>query len=483
MKITGTPDIKPIIPSFRLRILDDQQLGDLQAATLEILQQVGFHCPSQKALDIFAQGGAQIDIDNQIVKLPEQVVMDAMSHAPRFYSMGGRVPKFDLKLDGKKLYCATDGCGVETVDFKTGQRRLSKKSDVANTARMADYLSSMGFYWPMVSAQDFGATAPLHELDASFNNTLKHVQTPTVLGEQLAKYSVEMAKVIAGDESTMRARPPLSLLICTIAPLAFDIEATEAALVYAEAGLPVGIMSMASAGSTAPATSAGTLVVGDAEIVASMVLIQLAYPGAPVYHSMMPGIMHPFTGDFSGGAWEASMLYPLGVELAHMWGVPTLAGIGTEADTSGWQASFGIDASMLLIALCGAETASGLGLRETCTLLTKEALVLDSEIYHQVRIDAQGLDTSQQSIALDVIKSVGPRGHFLREKHTREFMRKIEFSEITDQLDPLGGFRDPIEVAEEKTDWILENHYPEPLDPSKKLELERILQAAEGEIK
>jgi trimethylamine--corrinoid protein Co-methyltransferase len=108
-----------------------------------------------------------------------------MSHAPRYYTMGARSAAHDLKLDGTATYCATDGCGVETIDFKTNQRRASVKDDVAQMARVTDYLPSMGFYWPIVSAQDYQVTAQLHELDASFKNTVKHVQTPTVVSENL----------------------------------------------------------------------------------------------------------------------------------------------------------------------------------------------------------------------------------------------------------------------------------------------------------
>jgi len=380
------------------------------------------------------------------------------------------------------MYCATDGCGVKTIDFQSGQRRPSVKEDVAKMARVSDYLSSIGFYWPIVSAQDHPATAPLHELDASFNNTVKHVQTETVMDEPTARYAVEMARVIAGDETTMRERPPLSSLICTIAPLGQDEGGVESALVFAKAGLPVGFMSMATAGSTAPATITGTIVIADAEIVAAMVLIQMAYPGARVYHSLMPGTMHPRTGDFVGSTWEAALFYPVGVELAHMWGVPTLAGIGTEAATSGWESALGCAASLLLCALCGAETGSGFGLRETCTLLSPEALVLDTDIYHQVRIDAAGLDTSRDAFALDVIKAVGPRGHFLAQKHTRDHVRRWQLSELTSQPKEGGGYRDPIEVAWEKTEWILSRHHPEPLEEAQQLELKRIVQAAEREL-
>jgi len=477
-----TPQLQPIAPTYHLRILSDEQLDQLKSATLEILEDVGIHCPSEKALNIYAEHGAQVDVESQIVKLPPEVVLEAMSHAPRFYTMGARSPAHDLKLDGTAMYCATDGTGTETIDFVTRQRRSSVKEDVAKTARIADYLSSMAFYWPMVSAQDFPATAPLHELDASFNNTVKHVQSETLMGEKTARYAVEMAKIIAGDEGTMRQRPPLSSLVCTIAPLAQDVGGMESALVFAEAGLPVGFMSMATAGSTAPATIPGTIAVADAEMVAAMVLIQMAYPGAPTYHSMMPGIMHPRTGDFLGGDWDAGMFYLAGVELAHMWGVPTLAGTGTEAPTPDWESAVGMAASILMCALCGAETASGLGLRETCTLLYPEALVLDNESYNTARLYAAGLDVSPEEFALEVVKAVGPRGHFLAQKHTRDRMRKWQLSELVNQPSPEGGYRDPIEVAQEKTDWILEHHHPEPLEEIQAKELIRILQAAEREL-
>ena len=199
----------------------------------ELLEKTGFHCPSEQALKIYAENGAQVDFESQIVKLSSDVILEAMSHAPRYYTMGGRTLDFDLDLSQPVTYEATDGTGTKTVDFATRELRSSIKADVATSARLADYLPSISFYWPMVSAQDHPISPSLHELEASFNNTLKHVQTPTVVETVTARYSIEMAKVITGNEAEMRLRPPLSLLICTIAPLAQDGESMEAALVAA----------------------------------------------------------------------------------------------------------------------------------------------------------------------------------------------------------------------------------------------------------
>lgn len=482
MKYDQTPPLQPLVPGYRLRILSDEQLSTLRAATLDILETVGIHCPSPRALAIYAEHGAQVDVERQTVRLSADVVLSAMSHAPRFYTMGARSAAHDLALDGTAMFCATDGCGVETIDLQTRQRRPSVKDDVARMARVADYLSSVGFYWPIVSAQDRGAAAPLHELDASFRNTVKHVQTETVMDERTARYAVEMAQVIAGSVETMRARPPLSSLICTIAPLAQDQGGMESALAFAEAGLPVGFMSMACAGSTAPATPAGTVVTADAEIVAALVLIQMTCPGAAVYHSLMPGIMHPRTGGYLTTAWEGELIYAVGVELAHAWGVPALAGVfGTDAVVPGWQQAAESASCLLLAALCGAETGAGLGLLEGCTLLYPESVILDTDIYHRVRLDLAGLDTSPEALALDVIKAVGPRQHFLLHPHTRTHLRRRQFSDLVAQPADGGGYRDPIEVAREKAGWIVEHHHPEPLERAQQFELERILRAAEGE--
>jgi len=121
-------------------------------------------------------------------------------------------------------------------------------------------------------------------------------------------------------------------------------------------------------------------------------------------------------------------------------------------------------------------------LLQGCTVLYPEELALDTDIYHQTRINAAGLDTSRGELALDVIKEVGPRGHFLSHRHTRKKVRQRQFSDITRQIGPDGSVRDPIEMAREKTDWILGHHFPEPLADEQRVELDRILQAADREL-
>ncbi|HSR33742.1 MAG TPA: trimethylamine methyltransferase family protein [Anaerolineae bacterium] len=480
------PRIQPIRPTFKLKVLSDDQLAEFKSATLYILEHVGIRFPSERALQLFAAHGAQVDVDTQIVRLPPDLVLQAMGRAPRTYTLSGRAQDTDLILDGTASYFCTDGCGTLTLDFQTGERRASCKEDVARMARVSDSLSSIAFYWPMVSAQDYGKLAPLHELDASFRNTVKHVQTETVMGAKSAQYAVRMAETVAGDRATLRAQPPLSLMVCTIAPLAQDKEGIEGAMVFAEAGLPVGFMAMPNMGSTAPAAVGGALAVATAEVVSAMVLMQLVAPGVPTFYSIVASVMDPRSGDYINAVAEKYLCHVAGVQIAHDWGVPILGGaFGVHEETPAtWQHGRDSVYNALMVPLAGADIVVGLGMLRASTLLVPEQILFDDEIYHTNRRVAEGIDLSPEDLPLDVIQAVGPGGHYLSQKHTRRRVRELWIPELTHPAPFLtAGPRPDIRGrARAELDRILAEHEPEPLDRAVQGELRSILDAAAQEI-
>jgi trimethylamine--corrinoid protein Co-methyltransferase len=197
----------------------------------------------------------------------------------------------------------------------------------------------------------------------------------------------------------------------------------------------------------------------------------------------MPGVMHPRTGGYLSSSREGSLFYPVGAEMAHRWGVPTLAGIfGTDGQIPGWESASEAACSLMLCALTDAETGSGLGLLESCTLLYPESILLDDDLYQRVRVEVAGLEVDPESLALDVIKEVGPRGSFLKHRHTRVNLRHRLYSDLTGQPTANGRLRDVVEVAREKINWILQNHQPQPLQAAQQNELNRILEAADHQI-
>ena len=478
------PPLEPIHTKHRLQYLSPEQLDQMQSATLQVLEETGVYFPSGKALAVFAEHGAVVDHVHQIVRLPRDLVRRAMATAPRHTHLGARDPLCDLHLEDQKTYFTVDGCGVEVIDFETRERRPSAKLDVARQAHVADYLSAIGFYWPTVSAQDCGATSPLHELDACWNNTVKHVMTETVMGASQARIAVEMATVIAGSREELLLRPPLSSLICTVSPLGQDPPGLEAAMVFAAAGIPVTFMSMPTLGTTAPSTLAGALVLGDAELISATVLLQLINPGCAVLHSMLQAYADPRSGAYLGYPLDARGRYAP-IDMAHHWGVSTLGGAyGTESQTPGtWQSAAEVALDPLLVGLSGSELVTGMGLVATYMLLYPESIILDADLYHRARYALQEVEVNAETLALDVIQAVGPRSHFLGQRHTRTHMREMLKKPITYETGSDGRFRDPLEVAREKAAWILKNYQPVPLEEHKQRELTRILHSADAGLR
>jgi trimethylamine--corrinoid protein Co-methyltransferase len=476
--------IEPIKTPYKLNFLDDQQLDSLQEATFSILENTGVQFPSEKALSIFAEHGANVNHESQIVKIPRDLVQKAMSNVPRYFTLGARNPDFDLELQDGVTYFTNDGCGHNVVDSITGEERASTKADVGMMARINDYLSSMSFSWTMVSAQDCGVTSPLHEMEVTWKNNTKHYQSVTMMGEGICRFGVEMATVLRGSLEEVRKRPPISLIVCTVAPLMQDKEAIEGALVLAEAGIPVVFMSMPTMGTTAPATYAGALAMGDAEIISGTVLLQLAYPGAPIFHSLLHAWADPRSAAYVGYPLDSRVRYAP-VEMAHHWGMPALGGaFGTESpELDSWQSAAEVATDPLLVGLAGAEIVTGIGLRNTYTLLYPEAIIFDDDLYHQARYSLLNMEVSPETLALDIVNEVGPGGHFLSQKHTRKYMPTAMVRGVQHQLDSMGKYRDPVEYAREKVAWILENHHPEPPSADIQREINRILAAADKDLK
>jgi trimethylamine---corrinoid protein Co-methyltransferase len=478
-----TPDIISISSHHKIEVLSSSELETLKNGTLQILSETGVYFPSQKALTIFADHGAKVDWDTKIVRIQPDVVKKAMATAPRSFVLGGREERFDLLLDGRNSYLCTDGCGVHVIDPQTREKRASRKSDVAMMARVSDAISMVSFFWPSVSAQDFGKAAPLHECHAGLTNTLKHVRGGTTVHPELAPAIVDMATVVSGSDAERRRRPPICANICTIAPLAQDAHGIETALVYAEAGIPISFMAMPNMGSTAPASVLGALAMGDAEAISAIVLMQLAHPGAPVFHSIITSLMNPRTGGYIGDVPLPVSL--IAVQLAHSWNVPSLGGGSFSSDAAdiGWQSAYEAGFGSVQIPLAGGEICGYMGLMNSSMILYPEQIILDAEIAMNIYDTYKKFEFKDFDSTLDVIKSVGPSGHYLREKHTREHIRDFHNSPIFHQLDSEGNLWQPREKAIDGFKKIYDSHQPEPLPDHARKEMDKILASADRTAK
>ncbi len=471
-------------PRLRLKVLSPEDVQRIHQATLEVIEGVGVRFPSVKALDLWEQHGAAVDRETMVVRVRGELIEQALQAAPSVYTLAARDPGQDLSLDGNHVYVGTDGCGVEVLDIQSGRRRRSCLQDVVDIARVADALEEVAFHWVPVSAQDCPPESRgLHELRAIWESSSKHVQTESIYTEREARAAVEMAAVVAGGREALRRRPVLSLMQCTISPLAQDGGSVEAALAAAEAGLPVGFMTMASCVSTAPATMAGNLVVGNAEVLSALALVELVYPGAPVFYAAAQTAMDLRTGAYTGGGPEDFLFGAATNALADFYNLPlSMGSFATGAKEPNWQAGVENSLSTVMASLVMSDMLLGVGLLHGSRVWSYAQMLLDCEIFAIVRQVLDGIAVDGETLALEAIRAVGPAGNYLTHKHTLTHMRELWVPRFMD--------RRPYEAWEKKgdgpQDWalaqarqILSTHQPDPLDAALSAELGRIVRAVE----
>jgi trimethylamine--corrinoid protein Co-methyltransferase len=471
-------------------LLKEEDKKRIHESALDVMSTVGIRIHSKVARDALKKAGATVDEKTSVVKFPVNLTKSLISKVPQTIVLAGRDKSFDLPVDGTHCYYTTDGCGVTVWEQKTRSRRLSVLKDITNSTIIGDYLPYLSIYEPMVVASD--VPEKVHVISGmreAFNNTAKHIESESTSTPEEAKLQIKMASEIVGGIEELRKRHIMSAMVCTMSPLTLDGHATDAAMVWSEAHVPVYITGMAMMGVSGPATIAGDLVVNHAETLALAAAMQAHSPGSPCIYGSVLSNMDPRTGSIFLGSPEALLLCVGANEMAKYLKIPSASGgIGSNAKFPGLQSC--IENSMMALgsALFGQEINNGIGLLDCSTVLSYEQMVIDNDLVHRAITIASEIPVNDGTLLVDAIKDVGilgmgpKKGNFLGEKSTmlgaRQFFLSSLFqNEALDQWEAKGK-KEEIVLAKEKADWILKNHKPAALDRDISKRLDQIVKDA-----
>ncbi len=232
------------------------------------------------------------------------------------------------------------------------------------------------------------------------------MQTVTVVEPKAATAAVEMARVLCeDDDDRLRAEPPISALFGTVTPLGNDAGTLEAGLVFAEAGVPIGFVSMPMGGSTTPITMAGSLVVGIAETLGAVAAVQAAFPGAPVFICLIPSVMDLKTGDFTGGAPEDTVMAAAAADIGRFYGLPTQCGVNSSgAKEPSWQSALDDATTTGLSLLAGVDMLTGVGMVSGGRIFSFEEMLLAADVAMRARAVAAGLSDAPPVPSLPLVE-------------------------------------------------------------------------------
>ncbi|MEM3598414.1 MAG: trimethylamine methyltransferase family protein [Candidatus Hadarchaeum sp.] len=474
------------LKSGQLRFLTSDELYEIHMASLEILGQVGVKFLSQKALQILEGAGAQVDFKEEVARIPEYLVKEAIRKAPSSCTVYGRDFKHKMKLGDDQVYFGMAGWLPYVLDLETGKRREGTLADVEQFFKLGDYSKNIHFLdWAVWPKDIPESVVHAYGLFMGFKNTTKPLDG-YIHGESPAEDNIRMASIVAGGEEELRKRPLLLSIENPTSPLQHSKEMIEGLMVYTKYGQPLVIAPEAQSGATAPVSLAGLLVQQNVEILSGIVLAELVNPSTPMIYGTVSTIADMKTGNIALGAVEAGLINAATAQLAHYYNLPSRGTAGT-TDSKIPDVQAGLEKSMTLImaALSGIDFIySFAGTLESTLTMSYEQFLIDDELAGMVARAVRGVRVDDEMLAVDVIKKVGPGHHYLTQKHTIEnFMKehyipKIINREKRETWEKLGA-KDLREIARNEVKKILKEHQPEPLDSDVEMELKKILEEIE----
>ena len=470
----------------QLRYLNRDQVEQIHLASLRVLQKVGLRCKSKRILEIFETGGAEVR--DETVRIPQHVVSAATKSAPKQIVLCGRNSKNDILLEHNRIYFGMGGTPTPFIrDLQNGEFRRPTKKDFADATRLGDALPNMSFLMTIAGAFDVPYQVEYeHEWEALFNNTEKPIvySAPSAYS---ARKVLEMGAEVVGDMDQLRKRPIMCLYTETVSPLAIPV-GCENILEFAKEGLPITQGASPLVGATAPGTLAGTMVVSNAENLATAVLTQLVNPGTPFIYGGFCDVMDPITGRMTYGCPEFSISTSvLNAQMAEYYGLPVF-GFAAPSDSKLPDAQAGAEAMQmsLMNALAGVNLMHDCGYLAGGSAGSMEMVVICDEIFDNVFRIVRGVDVNDETLAVDVIEEVGPEGSYLGHKHTLKHIRnELHIPRLFDRR-PEGewtksGRKAIHEIAREKAKQILKEHLPQPLPRAVQNRLSAIVKQAEKE--
>jgi trimethylamine--corrinoid protein Co-methyltransferase len=471
----------------RFEVLTKKEIEEIHAGALHLLETVGVEIFEEEAIAVLMQAGAKIK--DKRVYFSGRIVEENLEKVPRSFTITARNPQHNVSVGSGKIYIEPMIGRINVIDLYTGEKRRTNIKDAGDLIKLADALGNYhvlhsGAVMPRIEGVPEG-TSHVHGYLQGVRNTSKIVKG-SGRGKKVAEDCLQMASILGQCKlEDLAESPNIFTTINVISPLKHDRAQTQGLMTYAKCGVPVEITSEPQMGATSPVTYAGTLIQQTAEILSGIVITQLINPGTPVIFGTCAAAMDLKSGLIALGGIEGALINIAHAQIARYYGIPSRGtGCNTDAKVLDIQAGYEKALTLILTVLGGNDIIFYPGTLEHALTVDYRSLFIDNEICGMALRAAGGIEVNEETKAIDLIKEVGLKGHYLGKKHTIAHMNKeLFFVDVTNrdtrEVWEEKGSRRLDEVAQEKVREILEKHRPEPLPYSVQREMELYIKEVE----
>ena len=468
--------MRPQLP-HPLEFLSRDQVHAVHASVVRVLSEAGVRVEWRPALEVFSSHGCEVDFAARVVRIPEDVLQEALAASPHDFMLYAREPGRDIHVTLDDVYTIAGSSALHVLDLD-GEHRPATLQHLTDFTRLIDSLPMADIMHAMVIPQDIRQEGFDRILFATvMQNTTKHYYSQGQGGSSVAD-QIRLAGIVQGGQEAVLSHPCFSFVICLNSPLVHAAERAQEMIECARFGIPVWLEATNMMGATAPISIAGALVEHTANVLAALTLVQLLKPGHPCVFSIASGGFNMRAGTYVAASPEAVLLHCATAQMAHFYQLPFQGGSGVDSLLPDAQAGYERAMQAVSLSLAGVNFIHlAFGMMGQLLTSSYEQAVIDNEIFAASFRIAEGIPVTADTQAVDQIIKAGPGGQYLNQKYTLLNYRKQQWQpQLTSRVgwnefqSELGG-RDMRQRANAAASLILKEHHPSILDEAQAREL------------
>jgi len=400
---------------------DEAALEHIHETSLRVLEEIGILFLNSEARSILRGVGCEVDEARENVRMDRALVLDAIRSAPSSFSVTPRNPARQIELGGRHFVYSTVASAPNVSDLDAG-RRVGTRADFQNLLRLNQYFNCLHFVagYPVEPVDIHASVRHLDALYDMLTLTDKVVHAYS-LGPERIEDGMEMVRIAGGlTPAEFEGQPRMFTNINSSSPLKHDWPMLDGAMRAARRGQVVVVSPFTLSGAMAPATVAGALVQQNAEFLAALVLLQAVRPGAPVVYGAFTSNVDMKSGAPAFGTPEYVRAMQISGQLARKYGLPWRGSNANAANTPDGQSIWESVQSLNGVSSGHCNMVyHAAGWLEGGLCASFEKLVMDCEILQQMIYLQSPLDFSEDALAFEAIREVGPGSHFFAAEHTQ----------------------------------------------------------------
>jgi trimethylamine--corrinoid protein Co-methyltransferase len=414
------------------RIVSDDELESIHLASLRVLKEIGVEVLHEEARAIMKRHGADVRDGTERVRFDSDLILELMTSCPSEFTLHARNPAHNVRFGGNNLIFAQMGSAPNCSDMDNG-RRPGNQADFRNflkLAQMHNILQTTGGY-PVEPVDIHPSVRHLECIRdfVTFTDKAFHIYS---LGKERNVDGIEIARIARGiSREQLQDEPSVYTIINTNSPLKLDVPMMEGIIQMSGNGQIVIVTPFTLAGAMAPVTVAGALVQQNAEALAGLAFTQMVRKGAPVGYGGFTSNVDMKSGAPAFGTPEYMKAQLVGGQLARRYKIPYRTSNVCAANTVDAQAAY-----ESVFSLWGAIQGGGnfmlhsAGWLEGGLRCSYEKMILDIDLLQMVAEFLTPLDLSEDALAVEAIRSVGPGGHFFGTQHTQDRYKTAFYAPI-----------------------------------------------------